>query len=392
MRAMLLADKLLANGHKVTIISSSFFHQRKTFRTKGSKSIFSKKNLTIQLIPSCGYKKHIGFKRLFDHILLSINLNKFLQNNTNFKPDKVFLGYPPIETSFIVVRWAKKNNIPIILDVKDNWPENFIELFPKYFKSSARIILLPYFMVTNYIFNNVNMICSITKSFILWIKEYNQNNSEIEYFIAPLVRKKIILSEKKIKRVLDHWFSKGINITQGKHFVFVGSLTKSFDFKFIYKIASLFITEYPSYRFIICGTGDRYKELNFLFRNLPNVLLTDEIDKYQASVLIKNSIATFAPYVCNLNYINSIPNKVIESLESGIPFITNTEGELKRLIENYENGIYVDKNMKNFYKIKKLVEEEEYREKLRINSIKSYRELFDFDKTYQEIITNLERI
>ena len=90
------------------------------------------------------------------------------------------------------------------------------------------------------------------------------------------------------------------------------------------------MAKYPSYSLIICGTRDRHKELNLLFRNLPNVILVDEIDKYQVSVLIKNSLATFAPYVSNLNYINSIPNKVIESLENGIPFITNTEGELKK--------------------------------------------------------------
>ena len=210
--------------------------------------------------------------------------------------------------------------------------------------------------------------------------------------MAPLVRKKIILNEKQITSVIDYWSSKGVNIIQGKHFAFVGSLTKSFDFTFIYELANIFMTKYPSYRFIICGTGERYKELNLLFRNLQNVLLTNEIDKYQSSLLIKTSIATFAPYVCSLNYMNSIPNKVIESLENGIPFITNTKGELKKLIENFDNGIYLDKNMKNFYKIKKLIEEKEYREKLRLNSINSYQELFDFDNTYQEIIINLKGI
>ena len=392
MRAMLLADKLLENGYKVTIISSSFFHQRKTFRSNGFKTVFPKKNLTINLIPSCGYRKHIGFKRLIDHILLAINLNKFLQKNTNFKPDKIFLGYPPIEAALVVVRWARKKNIPVMLDIKDNWPENFIEPFPKYFKSVARIIFLPYFLISKYIFNNVNMICSITNSFISWIKQYNKKNSEINYFLAPLVRKKITLNEKQISKVINYWSSKGVNIIHGKHFAFVGSFTKSFDFKFIYELANIFMTKYPSYRLIICGTGERDKELNFLFKKLPNVLLTNEIDKYQASLLIKTSIATFAPYISSLNYINSIPNKVIESLENGIPFITNTEGELKKLIENFDNGIYLDKNMKNFYKIKKLIEEKEYREKLRLNSINSYQELFDFDNTYQEIIINLKGI
>ena len=54
MRCMLLADKLLENGHKVSLISSSFFHQRKIFRYKSYKSIKVKKNLNIYLIQSVG--------------------------------------------------------------------------------------------------------------------------------------------------------------------------------------------------------------------------------------------------------------------------------------------------------------------------------------------------
>ena len=131
MRAMLLADALIERDHKVTIISSAFFHQRKTFRSKTFKTIKVKKNLIIELLPSIGYKKHIGIKRLLDHLILSFNLYRFLKNRNDFLPDRIFLGYPPIETAFVMIRWAKKFNIPVMLDIKDNWPDNFIDPFPK---------------------------------------------------------------------------------------------------------------------------------------------------------------------------------------------------------------------------------------------------------------------
>ena len=37
MRAISLTNKLIKNGHKVTLITSSFFHQRKKFRSKKTK-------------------------------------------------------------------------------------------------------------------------------------------------------------------------------------------------------------------------------------------------------------------------------------------------------------------------------------------------------------------
>ena len=92
MRAMLLADELLKQGNKVTIISSSFFHSKKIFRSKSFKKVNLQENFSIILIPSLGYKKHIGFKRLFDHIVLSINLYQFLRNNKSSNLIKFLLA------------------------------------------------------------------------------------------------------------------------------------------------------------------------------------------------------------------------------------------------------------------------------------------------------------
>ncbi len=396
MRAMLLADELLKEGHKVTIISSSFFHQRKTFRSKSFKKVNVKENLTIVLIPSLGYKKHIGFKRLLDHIILSINLYKFLSKNKKFKPDKVFLGYPPIESSFVIINWAKKNNIPIMLDVKDNWPENFIEAFPNFLKKFARFILFPYFKLSSNIFNNADAISSITNSFINWIKSFqnkkNKNFNESKFFVSPLVRKKIIFKPKNLKEAIDFWNKKGINVLEKKHFSFVGSLSNSFDFKLILNISNYLISRYPNYIFIICGTGDKYIELKKLFSNKSNVMLIGEIDKYKASILIKNSVASLAPYLNNQNFQNSIPNKVIESLENSVPFITNTQGELKKMIEEFDNGIFLDNDLKDIKKISNLIEDKEFLNNLKKNSFNSYQELFNFEKTYQKIILNLKKI
>ena len=156
MRAMLLADALIKRNHKVTLISSCFFHQRKIFRSKDFTTINVKKNLIVELIPSLGYQKHFGIKRILDHLILSFNLYRFLKKRKDFIPDRIFLGYPPIETSFIMVKWANKLGIPLMLDVKDNWPENFIEPFPNSLKIIVKLLIYPYIKLSKYIFRNVD--------------------------------------------------------------------------------------------------------------------------------------------------------------------------------------------------------------------------------------------
>ena len=121
-------------------------------------------------------------------------------------------------------------------------------------------------------------------------------------------------------------------------------------------------------------------------------MLVGEIDKYKASILIKHSVASLAPYLNTQNFQNSIPNKVIESLENSVPFITNTQGELKKMIEEFDNGIFLDKDLKDIEKISSLIENKEFLNNLQRNSFKSFEALFNFEKTYQKIICNLKKI
>ena len=58
-------------------------------------------------------------------------------------------------------------------------------------------------------------------------------------------------------------------------------------------------------------------------KKFENVFVFSEINKYHAKLLIQNSIATIAPYKKSINFQRSVPNKVIESLEYGVPFQTH---------------------------------------------------------------------
>jgi len=131
MRAMNLADMLVGRGHSVVIWSSAFYHQEKVHRTTKFESLKINDLLTINLIPSVGYKKNIGLSRLIDHAQLAWNLSRILEKDIFTKPDVAFVGYPPIECSFVVAHYLTNKSIPFVLDVKDQWPDIFLEPFPK---------------------------------------------------------------------------------------------------------------------------------------------------------------------------------------------------------------------------------------------------------------------
>ena len=394
MRCMLLADKLIEKGHKVIIISSDFFHQRKIHRFNRFKLIKVKKNLEIQLIPSIGYQKHVSLIRVIDHFILAFNLFLFLKKNKKFRPDKIFLGYPPILTSLVITKWCLKKRISFILDVKDKWPEHFIEPFPPFARSIAKFLLKPYFISTKYIFNKATKITSITDDYIDWIKCFSNDTKDSDrYFLSPLIRKPFQLSEEKFKDSINFWEKNNLDIVKDKYFCFIGSYTTSFDFQFIYKSAKLLIKSFPEVKFILCGSGDQYHNLSKEFSKLPNCKFLGEINKFNAKTLISYSVATLAPYINNKNFNNHIPNKIIESLENNTPFITTLDGKLKSIIEKYNNGIFIpNKDILDVSKFEKILNNQDYRNTLKNNAKYSYEKLFNFEKTFNQIENELCKI
>jgi len=122
MRCMNLADSLLMRGHQVRILSSRFYHQRKVHRKKHQLLDIQEKSLQYTLIDSPGYLSNISLARLFDHAVLAFNLLIYLVKESS-SPHVCFIGSPPLEYAFIATLWAKVRGIPVILDVKDLWPE-----------------------------------------------------------------------------------------------------------------------------------------------------------------------------------------------------------------------------------------------------------------------------
>ena len=205
MRAINLANYLIEAGHKVTLWTSAFNHADKSHRENEFKEIKYNKSLNILLIPSPGYSRNIGIKRLIDHFFLGLNLRNFLLKRNLQLPDIAFIGYPPIETSYVAINFLKKNNIPTILDVKDLWPTLFLEPFPKILKPIARILFHPYYYLAKKSINNAFSICSMSIEYIIWVNKFAKRNSDNKNIIAPLTTKLPIINNKELENA-EHWW------------------------------------------------------------------------------------------------------------------------------------------------------------------------------------------
>lgn len=143
-RTMLLARFLIARGHSVTLWTSAFDHIRKQWRTERDEAIdgcwVMPNGLKVRFMQGCGYRRNIGARRLYDHVLASRDFRR--QADHLAKPDVVVASLPDHVTAAAMVDFAVAHDIPSLIDVRDKWPDIFHDYAPALLKPFVRLGLL----------------------------------------------------------------------------------------------------------------------------------------------------------------------------------------------------------------------------------------------------------
>ena len=121
-RNVFLSGKLHAKGHDYEMILPSFDHAEKKQRVYEN-NVYHGKNYKAVILPTSSYFKSISIKRIFSFMIFSSKLKKYLHKRK--RPDLLFCSVPTISAAKKVAKFAKKEKIPLILDVRDLWPEAF---------------------------------------------------------------------------------------------------------------------------------------------------------------------------------------------------------------------------------------------------------------------------
>lgn len=397
MRAMNLADCLNNAGHNVVIWTSAFFHQEKRHRVNNYDEIVINERLKINLIPSIGYKKNIGVRRLIDHALLSINLKRKLDLFDGELPSLAFVGYPPIEMAYVVGSWCQKKTIPFVLDVKDQWPEIFTRIFPQRFNLIAKAIFYPYFYMGRSIGKKANAISSMTHEFLAWYQNFcgkKNNNEDFVFPLAPLTKR-----TSQLELELANKFLSEINlVNKGNKTVvfFVGNFMQTaFDFNPVINAAYKAHESKKNWIFLLCGDGEEWATVRKKTVHMPNVIMPGRINRSQIESISGISKIAIAPIKNNSDYLISIPNKIVDYFSVGLPVLTSLNGVVARLINEFNVGyVYDDQNEDSLYNHLNILLDESNStlNEMAKNSLQLYKSHFDGDKVYLNAVLRLEAL
>lgn len=394
MRAMNLANALVERGHHVLLWSSAFYHQEKRHRCRELETLRINENLMIKLIPSRGYKRNIGFGRLVDHAQLARRLSTILKEGRFDMPDVAFVGYPPIETAAVMLAWLRKNNIPSMIDVKDQWPSLFLEPFPAWLRPFVGTVLAPYFHYGRRALRDASAFTTMSQGYLDWMSSFSGRALRQADRVTPLSTPRLEVSEEALAEAERWWCERGVPTSTRRRFCFIGSFMSVFDFSVIRDVAARFQREGIDCQFVICGDGGFANDIRSMMSGLDNVVFPGWIDAPKIVALAKCSSGSLIPYKNIENFTLNTPNKVIDAFAYGLPIITTLTGEVEKLVEGEKVGFACNANTgRSIYDVSRLLlEDAETRAAMSRRALALYDARFSCDEVYGGVVDSLERL
>ncbi len=386
MRTTLLADKLLERGHSVIWWASAFDHFKKKLLFLEDTDIDLKDTFKIKMLKGIGYKKNICFSRFIDHRIISRKFKKLAPNMP--KPDIIITSMPPHDLAYEAVRFAKSNNIPVLVDIRDPWPDIFLNHVPPIFRRVAKIIFYKDFKMVENMMKMANGLIAVSNTFLEWGLNYAG-------------RKK-----KWLDVVFYLGCSKNLNVNNkpnkpNKIVPLIGSLKCNFVVTFIgtfgsYHNPSILLDcanklEKYNITFVLAGDGEFFKEIKRKSSTMQNVIVTGWLNQNEINVLLKYSDIGICP---TTKRIDLFPNKAFAYLSSGLPIISAFKGDLMEVIEKYQIGFNYQANdvdaLVEYIRI--LYKDNKIYKKKSGNACKVFDEEFDAELIYERYVEHIEKI
>lgn len=378
-RFIYLLNNLDCYNNEIELITTDFCHYKKKKR-ENIKKYTNKLNYKVTLINEPGYKKNISLERIYSHYILGINLKKYLLK-LKYKPDIIYCAVPSLDIAKVATQYAKKNNIKLIIDIQDLWPEAFKMVFNIPILSD--MIFFPMRKKADYIYSNADEIIAVSETYANRALRVNKKckkahsiflGTDLLYFDG--------LAEQNNNPKDNDFFT----------VVYIGTLGHSYDIKSIIDAIKILNNEgIKNIKFLIMGDGPLKKAFEMYAQEKKiKVEFTGRL-KYEE--MVRRLIACdIAVNPITHGAAGSIINKVGDYAMAGIPVINTQEcDEYIKLIHEYNAGFNCENgNIKQIAEsIKILMFDKKKREKMGQNNRKLAIEKFDRGKTYNEIIKKI---
>lgn len=338
-RCGMLSEALLDCGHEVVFLTSKFDHFARKNISDGLESNFEKKTikkLKMVYLEGYGYGRKSYLRRVLHNRKLADSF-AVVSNKLFEKPDVIYVQIPTLELADSVVKFANHLNIPVVVDIRDLWPDAYTKILPSFLRSLAPLVFFLEYRRVARILLNCNSITAVSNTYLNWALEHagkEVSAYDRVFYLGFPSRMRDNVGKADARKYY------GIP-ADALLVTFAGSFCSSFNLKTVLKAARQLNAQFPEkVFFVLAGDGEEFGLFRQQLNGDSNVVLPGRLNSVDLAALLKASDLGLAPYASNA--LMSLPNKPFEYMSAGLPTVYSLKGELKDLLEELEVGVYYD--------------------------------------------------
>jgi len=335
-RSNTLAETLADRGHKVVRWRSAFSHQSKSFLADGNVE-HPHDNYIQRYIDCPPYKRHVGLSRVKNHISLGRNFMKVAR--TLETPRLIHVGNVPTEMAYSAVRYGNDVGCPVVVDIRDLWPDIYVDILPEWTDNlRAPILKLLKFgsIRLKWTMRNASAITALTQPFMDWALELaGRAQNEDDAIFAMCYPRRDIDPPKVV--VADLRARLGLS-PDNQVATYLGNISRQTNFELIIEAAARLGDTFPQFKVVIAGSGPMEDKIRDLASRTSNVIVPGWLQGQEIAALLhisKIGLIAFHPVP---NYQKNIPNKYSEYLAGGLAISCGLSGEMARLTRENDCG------------------------------------------------------
>ena len=389
LRHGLLAEILLEQGHQVDWWTSAWDHQQKRWRTDRDESISVSPDYRIHLLRGTGYQKNISLARLQDHRAVSKKYSKLIAGEP--LPDLILSSFPTAGLCNASIAYGKKHQVPVVIDVRDMWPDIFFDVFPKPLRGLVQLGTMPMVNANTKGLRAADAIVSMSEACLKWGLDTADRERTASDVVYPLAYRRPQVSDAAQNEALAALAAKGVD-PKKDIFWYIGTLGKRYDVATILESARLLeATHGEKAQFVISGDGDQSEKLRQQAAGLKNVVFTGWVQTPEIAALME--IANVGLVAIN-DHLPTLPNKLFEYFSAGIPVVSCVSGEAAQLIESGRCGLnYTMHDAQNLASVlQKLIEDTSLRTQFGKNAAQLYEQSYSCKAVYGAMAQQLVQI
>ena len=386
---------LAHHGHDVTWWASTFDHSRKKHWFDETSHVRLDSGLDMRLLHGCGYSWNMSPYRLRDHHQIARQFSQLARQEKR-PPDIVLCSFPTIDLCLASVEYGEQTRVPVVLDMRDMWPDIFAEMMIRPLRPLVRLACWPMYRAARRACSRATAITGITESFVDWgLSLGNRSRSSLDCAF-PMGYATTAPSQEKIQAAEKFWDQQGILADSQKFTAaFVGTIGRQLDVRTIIQAARKLASKSAVIQFVLCGVGDCLPQLRRLAAGLPNVIFPGWIDAAAIHVLMRRSRIGLDPLPDRFDFHATINNKAIEYMSAGLPILSSpNRGVLAELLNSENCGLsYAYGDVDGLVTtLLRLVDDPEQTKILAWNSARLFQNRFTAEGVYREMMTYLKMI